>query len=120
MHRKTLLIGASPNKNRFSYKAVELMSQYGIEVIPIGVRAGKIAGNNIIMGFPVIKSIHTITLYISQQHQKLYYDYIISLKPKRIIFNPGSENPEFELILEREKIKFSYSCTLLMIVKGEY
>lgn len=120
MQRKTLLIGASPNKDRFSYKAVELMCQRDIEVIPIGIKVGKIAGNNIILGFPCIKSIHTITLYISQQHQKMYYDYIVSLKPKRIIFNPGTENPEFELILNREKIDYLYSCTLLMIVRGEY
>ncbi len=120
MQKRTLVIGASPNKYRFSHKAVQLLAKNGIDVIPIGIRNGKIDDIKILKGFPKLEGVHTVTLYISENHQKLYFDYIVSLKPRRIIFNPGSENLDFEQVLIDKNIQFIHACTLLMVSKGVY
>ncbi len=120
MHKKTLVIGASPDKNRFSYKAVEYMCEKGIEVVPLGIKEGEISGKVILNGFPSIKDVHTITLYVSSIKQKMYYDYIVSLKPKRIIFNPGSENVDFEQLLIDNHIEVIHACVLVMLNRNEY
>lgn len=121
---KTIVLGASPNPERYAYEAVVRLLSKGHEVIPIGIRQGKTAGNlDIINGMPLIENVHTVTLYISPDIQAEYYDYILNtIQPKRIIFNPGTENPELlKLIKERGlKIEVEIACTLVMLNLGLY
>jgi predicted CoA-binding protein len=121
---KTIVLGASPNSERYAYEAVHRLVANGHEVIPIGVRQGKTAtGLDIINGKPEIKDVHTITLYISPDIQEDYYDYILNtLKPKRIIFNPGTENPAFGKLIKQAAypIEIEVACTLVMLSIGNY
>jgi uncharacterized protein len=117
---KTLVIGASPNPSKYSFKAVKLLKIMGYEVIPLGIRSGKIEDIEIMTGKPLINSIHTVTLYIGIDKQADYYDYILSLKPKRIIFNPGTENDEFVKTAKSKGIKVDINCTLVMLNSGMY
>ena len=121
---KTIVLGASPNPERYAYEAVVRLLSKGHEVIPIGIRQGKTAGDlDIINGMPLVENVHTVTLYISSDIQAEYYDYILNtIHPKRIIFNPGTENPELlKLIKERGlKIEVEVACTLVMLNLGLY
>lgn len=117
---KTLVIGASVNPERYTYKAVERLLSHKHEVVAIGSKNGSILGINIETGPIPFKNIHTITLYINAQVQKGYYNYIIDLQPKRIIFNPGTENQEFMLILDKNNIKYEIACTLVMLATGQF
>jgi len=121
---KTIVLGASPNPERYAYEAVRRLVANGHEVFPIGVRQGKTAtGLDIVNGNPEIKDVHTITLYISPDIQADYYDYILNtLKPKRIIFNPGTENPEFGKLINQAgyPIEIEVACTLVMLSIGNY
>ena len=118
--KKTIVLGATPNPNRYAYRATSRLQEEGHEVIPIGIRKGEIEGIKIENGTPQYEGVDTITLYLNPDNQKLYYDYIFSLKPKRIIFNPGTEN--FELIkLAKEKgIETEIGCTLVMLSINNY
>ena len=118
--KKTLVLGASPNPIRFSHKAVKSLVRHGFDVVPLGIRNGDIMWQKIIIGKPELKDIHTITLYLNPQRQKEYYDYILSLSPKRIIFNPGSENQELIQIAMKNKIEVSIACTLIMLNTNNY
>ena len=104
MH-KIVVLGASPNPERVSYKAVKSLIRRNYPVVPIGIRPGIIQSLPIVTGKPVIDEIHTLLLYIGPARQKEYYDYIISLKPKRIIFNPGTENSELINLCKENKIE---------------
>jgi len=121
---KTIVLGASPNPERYAYEAVVRLLSKGHEIIPIGIRQGKTAGDlDIINGMPLVENVHTVTLYISPDVQHEYYDYILNvIKPKRIIFNPGTENPELlKLIKERGlKIEVEVACTLVMLNLGVF
>lgn len=118
--KKTLVIGASENKERYSNIAVNLLRQYQYPVVAIGNKIGKINDVEIVVGKPVLTDIDTVTLYVSEKYQKEYYQYIISLKPKRIIFNPGTENNElFELAIDNN-IKPVEACTLVMLKTKQY
>jgi len=112
---KTLVLGASPNISRFSNKAVNLLDSYDHKVIPVGIRKGKINDIEIILGKPKIEDIHTVTLYVGPAKQKDYYEYILSLNPKRIIFNPGTENDKFKNIAIQQNIEVIENCTLVML-----
>jgi len=116
--KKTMVIGASPNPERFSYKAVSLLNYYQHTVIPIGIKDGEIDGIEIIKGKPNVADLHTITLYLGEKRQVEYYDYILSLKPKRIIFNPGAENIELLKKAEQGGIEVTENCTLVMLNAG--
>ncbi len=115
---KTLVVGASPNPSRYSYKAVRLLKRFNHEVVPLGIREGEIENLNIIKGKPDILNIHTITMYIGPARQIEYYDYLLSLKPERIIFNPGTENAEFINLAENRGIETVQNCTLVMLNTG--
>jgi len=117
---KTLVLGASPNISRFSNKAVILLDSYGHEVIPVGIRKGNINGIDIIKGKPEINDINTVTLYVGPEKQKDYYDYILSLNPKRIIFNPGTENNDFIDLANKNNIETIENCTLVMLNSNKY
>lgn len=115
MEKKTLVIGASPKPERFSYKAVKLLSRNGYPVVAQGVRDGEIEGIKIIKGKPQINDIHTVTMYVGPDRQAEYYNYILALKPKRIIFNPGTENDELKQLAEQNGIETVENCTLVML-----
>ena len=118
--KKTLVLGASPNPNRYAYHAVSRLIAKGYEVIPLGIRTGEIAGKKIIQGKPLLENIDTITLYINPKIQVGYYDYILSLNPKRIIFNPGTENPVLAKMAKEQNIEVAIACTLVLLSIGNY
>lgn len=118
--KKTLVLGASPNPIRFSYKAVKSLVRHGHEVVPVGIHEGEVMWQKIIIGKPKFKNIHTITLYLNPNNQKEYYNYILELKPKRIIFNPGSENQELIELAMKNNIEVSIACTLIMLNTNKY
>ncbi|MCP4312202.1 MAG: CoA-binding protein [Bacteroidetes bacterium] len=117
---KTLVLGASPNPVRFSYKAVKSLKRHEKEVVPVGFRSGEIEDIEILVGKPAIEGVHTISMYIGSSRQEDYYDYIISLKPKRVIFNPGTVNPPFMAKLQKEEIEPVSACMLVMLSEGEF
>lgn len=119
-NKKTLVIGASENPERYSNMAIHRLRNHNIDVLAIGNREGEIAGVKITKTLADFKDIDTITLYINPNIQKQYYDYILSLKPKRVIFNPGTENPELVALLNKNGIAYMYACTLVMLSTGQY
>ncbi|MGC9344592.1 MAG: CoA-binding protein, partial [Bacteroidales bacterium] len=118
--KRTLVIGASPNPLRFSNKMVKSLVRHGYEVIPLGLRKGDILGAEILTGKPDLENIHTVSLYINPDRQKEYYNYIISLAPRRIIFNPGTVNHELIKLAQENNIEAITDCSLIMIAKGIY
>jgi predicted CoA-binding protein len=118
--KTTLVIGASEHATRYSNMCVRQLQQKGIPVVAIGSREGWINRTQILTGFPQLPEIHTITLYINQLNQKSFYDYILQIHPVRVIFNPGTENPELIGMLESHQIEVVNFCTLIMLSKGEF
>ncbi|MCE7925135.1 MAG: CoA-binding protein [Haliscomenobacteraceae bacterium CHB4] len=118
--KKTLVLGATPNPGRYAYLAVLRLKQYGHEVIPLGIRDGVVAGIEIRRGRPAIEGLDTVTLYLNAQRQRDHYDYILSLHPRRIIFNPGTENPELMRLAQERGIETVEGCTLVMLSIGAY
>ena len=117
--KKTLVLGASPKPERYSNKAVRLLGKFGHPVVAVGLRDAVIEDVPIIRPEEVKeKDIHTVTLYLSPENQKAYYDFILSLQPKRVIFNPGTENPELKKLLEEKGIETVENCTLVMLRSG--
>jgi hypothetical protein len=99
---------------------VKSLVRYKFEVVPVGFREGNVSGLKILVGKPDVKDVHTVSLYIGPKRQPEYYDYILSLKPKRIIFNPGTINEEFIKIAKQNKIKAVTDCSLVMVSSGKY
>lgn len=120
MSKKTVVIGASDKPDRYSNKATLSLQKHGHDVVPVGIRSGEINGLPILKGKPAIEDVDTITLYIGPQNQPEWYDYVISLKPKRVVFNPGTENPDFEKLLQEKHIETIEACTLVMLSIGNY
>lgn len=121
MEKVTLVLGASPNTERVSYQAIKSLLKRDIPLIAIGKKNYEDHELSIITGMPSdIGPIHTVTLYLSPQHQKEYYDYIISLNPKRIIFNPGTVNPELENLARLQGIETVIGCMLVMLKTGQF
>lgn len=120
MGKKTLVIGASSNPEKYSYLAIRKLVSHENETIAIGLNKGNVAGIDIIQGFPELENIDTVTLYINPLKQKQYIDYIINLKPKRIIFNPGTENEEFMELAKANNIEALECCTLILLSVHEY
>ncbi len=118
--KKTLVLGASNNPTRYSYAAVRRLKQLGLEVVPVGNKTGEVEGIPLVNGKPMIENVHTVTLYLNPQRQEDYYSYILSLNPKRIIFNPGTENPVFIKKAEEAGIEVVVACNLVMLATGEY
>lgn len=118
--KKTVVLGASPNPVRFSHKAVKSLLRHDQEVVAVGFREGLIVEEEILVGMPHIEDVHTVSIYIGSSRQADYYDYIISLKPKRVIFNPGTVNPEFMGRLSREGIEPLAECMLVLLNEEEY
>ena len=120
MEFKTLVLGASLKNDRYSFKAVTKLMEHKIETVAYGLKAGVVAGVEIDTTLVAYDDIHTITLYLNPNRQKEFYDYILFLKPKRVIFNPGTENPELQAILKENDIAFEEACTLVMLSIGNY
>lgn len=118
--KTTLVIGASENPERYSNMAIKLLRKYGHNVVAIGIKTGKIDDVEILKGQPVFTDIDTITLYINPTFQTDYYQYILSLKPKRIIFNPGTENDELINIATESYISAIVACTLVLLKTNQY
>jgi len=116
----TLVIGASLKPSRYSNLAIHRLVQNKIEVKAIGLREGTVAGISIVKEKIPFENIHTITLYLNAKRQIEYYDYIISLKPKRVIFNPGTENPEMYNLLSKNGIEYEEACTLVLLGTNQY
>jgi len=118
--KKTLVLGASDNPSRYSYLAVNRLRSHGHPVVAIGKK------NSIVADVPIEKekkdwkNVDTVTLYLNQNHQQQYYDYILSLKPKRIIFNPGAENEELADLAVKNGIKPIEACTLVLLSTNQY
>ena len=120
MNKKTIVLGASSNPDRYSYLAVNRLVAHGHDVVAVGRRNGKISTTEIITDHPHVEDVDTITLYLNAQNQKQYYDYIISLHPKRIIFNPGAENDELAKLAKQNNIQPMEACTLVLLSTGQY
>jgi hypothetical protein len=118
--KKTLVIGASTKPSRYAFKAIHRLVEKGHPVVAIGLREGTVAGVLITSEKKAFEHVDTVTLYISLRHQPEYYDYIVSLKPKRVIFNPGTLNPEFLEILKENAIEVIIDCTLVLLGANEY
>lgn len=118
--KKTLIIGATTNPARYAYLAANRLAAAGHEIVNIGIKQGEVAGVTIQpMGAP-LTDIHTITLYIGPQRQPEYYDYILQTNPKRIVFNPGTENPELEALAKEHGMDTLQACTLVLLSTGQY
>ncbi len=118
--KKTVILGASDNPERTSYFAIQRLTAKQHPVVAIGRKEAKVGDINIINEQPAIKNVDTVTLYLSAANQKPYYDYILSLHPKRIIFNPGAENEELFDIAKANGIMPLEACTLTMLSTGQY
>lgn len=116
----TLVLGASLNSARYSNICINTLVDSKIPAIAIGRREGVVAGVTIQTGLPQVEGIHTITLYLNPKNQIPYYDYIIKLKPQRIIFNPGTWNPELADLAKENNIQVVSNCTLIMISSNKY
>lgn len=115
-----LVVGASTKPERYSNIAINRLKQHGHEVKAIGLKPGEVSGVKIDTGFPYLEDVHTVTMYVNPDRQVQLYDYIIGLKPERIIFNPGTENPEFESLAQKNGIETIQACTLVMLSIGNY
>lgn len=118
--KKTVVIGASENPERYSNLAVKKLLQHNHEVIAIGNKNGVIQSTPIIKETPAIDDVDTVTLYLNPKNQESYYDYILSLHPKRLIFNPGTENEKLEKLAKNKNIETLQACTLVLLATGQY
>jgi uncharacterized protein len=118
--KKTLVLGATNNPERYAFLAVQRLLRHGHEVVPVGIRSGQVEGLEILNGTPVVDDVDTVTLYVGPDRQPAYYDYILSLHPKRLIFNPGTENPELTQLAHAQGIETVEGCTLVMLSIGSY
>ncbi|MVM37953.1 CoA-binding protein [Spirosoma sp. HMF3257] len=118
--KKTLVVGATEKAGRYANLAAYRLLRHGHEIELLGLKEGQIEGNPIRTGEPVLEDIDTVTMYVGAQNQPKLYNYIKSLKPRRVIFNPGAENPEFEKQLQAEGIEPIEACTLVMLSIGTY
>ncbi len=119
-NKKTLVLGASIHSFRYSFMAIHSLVEKGHTVIAIGRDQGDVAGVKIQNKKNPLEEIDTVTMYLNPRNQRDYYNYILETKPKRVIFNPGSENPEFYPLLESHQIKVEEACTLVLLATNQY
>ncbi|GGX10347.1 CoA-binding protein [Aquimarina muelleri] len=120
MNKKTLVLGASLKADRYSNMAINKLINYNHDVIAIGLKKGEVAGIEIQTQLDMIEGINTVTLYLNPIRQQPYYDQVLNLKPERVIFNPGTENPEFYQKLRDANIKVEIACTLVLLSTDQY
>lgn len=114
-NKLTLIIGASDNPERYSHKAAVKLKSQNFPFKLMGVKNAAVLGEEILAPLTSVKNIDTITMYVNPEIQKEYYDYVIGLAPRRVIFNPGTENPEFMQLLQTNGIEVVENCTLVML-----
>lgn len=120
MGKKTLVLGASLKADRYSNIAIDRLRQQNHEVVAFGLKKGEVNDVSIDTELLDYEDVDTITLYLNPKHQEAYYDYILDLKPKRVIFNPGTENPELYKILKDNNVEFEVACTLVLLATDQY
>jgi len=120
MSRKTLVIGASPNPERYAFKAVNALRAHGHQVVALGIRKGMIGDVPITLVPPEDPDFDTVTLYVGAPHHEQYAGLIFRMRPKRVIFNPGTENPAFETRLARAGIRAERACTLVLLATNQF
>lgn len=120
--KKTVVIGASPNTSRYSNLAGNMLQEHGFEFVPVGIKQGEIAGEEILnlREKPDIKDVHTVTMYLGPKNQPEWYEYILGFHPKRIIFNPGTENVEFAELAKSKGIEVEFACNLVLLSTGQF
>ena len=118
--KKTLVLGATENPNRYAYRAAHSLLSHGHEIALVGIRKGEVAGQPIINEKTPVIGIDTVTLYVGPHNQPEWYDYILSLRPRRIVFNPGTENPELKRMANTQGIQILEACTLVMLETNSY
>jgi len=119
---KTVIIGASPNPDRVAFQAAGMLKAHGYEFIPVGIKEGEVLGKKILSQAQLMElsEVDTVTLYIRPDLQSDWYSDILNLKPRRIIFNPGTENPEFESLAQQNGVEATEACTLVLLSTGQY
>ena len=120
MKKKTLILGATTNPDRYAYLAAQRLTQHGHPLVNVGIKSGEVAGVPIEPAEKIHSDIDTVTLYIGAQNQPAYYNYILNTNPKRIIFNPGTENLELETKAREKGIETLEACTLVLLSTGQY
>lgn len=115
-----MVLGTSLKPDRYSCLAVKKLVNHQFEAVAFGLKSGIIDGVTVDTELLPYKNIHTVTLYLNPLRQKEYYDYILSLKPERVIFNPGTENPEFYKVLSKNNIFYEEACTLVLLSTNQY
>lgn len=118
--KKTLVLGATPNPNRYAYIATEMLRDFGHTVIPFGIKKGQIGAVEILNEWPTDAEVDTVTLYINTRIQEGFYEQIVALKPRRIIFNPGTENSVPQNLATSQKIETIDACTLVLLQTNQY
>ena len=119
-NKKTLVLGATPRSDKYAYMAVNSLVDKGHSVVAIGQQTGEVAGVKIQTKAVPVKNIDTVTLYLNPKNQREYYNYIIEAQPKRVIFNPGTENPELYQLLKSNNIEVEVACTLVLLSTNQY
>lgn len=119
---KTVIIGATNNPDRAAFQAAELLKAKGHEFIPVGIREGVVAGQSIVSKEKLseVTGVDTVTMYVRADLQPEWYDTIFALHPRRIIFNPGTENPEFAELAREKGIEAEFACSLVLLSTGQY
>jgi predicted CoA-binding protein len=120
MDKKTMVLGASLNSSRYSNIAIKRLVRYNQPTVALGLRKGEVEGVKIETEKVPFQDIDTVTLYLGPPRQEEYYEYVVSLNPVRVIFNPGTENPEFYQILRQNNIEVEVACTLVMLGTNQY
>lgn len=118
--KKTLILGATPNPSRYAYLAAHRLTAAGHEIVNIGIKKGDVAGVPIQLPSEPLQDIDTVTLYIGPKLQEQYYSYLMDTHPKRIIFNPGTENAQLVALAKEKDIDTVYACTLVLLSTGQY
>ncbi|SEL84023.1 hypothetical protein SAMN05661044_03524 [Olivibacter domesticus] len=118
--KKTLILGATPNPSRYAYLAAHRLTAAGHEIVNIGIKKGDVAGVPIQLPSEPLQDIDTVTLYIGPKLQEQYYSYLMDTHPKRIIFNPGTENAQLVALAKEKGIDTVYACTLVLLSTGQY
>lgn len=118
--KKTLVLGATPNSDRYAFLASNKLVKYGHEIVNVGIKTGSVAGVPIEKPEVIHNDIDTITMYVGPRNQPPLYDYILKTNPKRVIFNPGAENDELEAMLQEKGIRTEEACTLVLLSTGQY
>tara|TARA_B100001105_G_scaffold225913_1_gene195620 strand:+ start:171 stop:536 length:366 start_codon:yes stop_codon:yes gene_type:complete len=118
--KKTLVMGASTDPGRYSYKAIKMLQRYGHPVVAVGRKEEELDGLKIEKEQVPFEGVDTVTLYLNPMNQRQYYDYIVELEPERVIFNPGTENPELFELLKKNGIEIEVACTLVMLSINQY